>query len=148
MFHDERDAYDKIKRRPTGFGWSLIVATVSVIIIAAIFAVTYVGQSYGRWNALQDAQNQVQINDIKIAQTRQLVEVEKQKAQIKVAEANGIAEAQRIINGTLTPLYLQHEAIEAQLEAARNSSHTETIYVPAGPQGIPMVFGAPKEASK
>ena len=83
-----------------------------------------------------------------IAQTRQLVEVEKQKAQIKIAEANGIAAAQRIINGTLTALYLQHEAIQAQMTAAENSSHTETIYVPAGPQGIPMVFGQSAAVSK
>ncbi|MGD0968649.1 MAG: hypothetical protein ABR949_10210 [Candidatus Aquilonibacter sp.] len=121
--------------------WVVLSTAAIVLIIAIFFGLAFATQSYGRWNVLQDAQNQVQVNDIMIAQTRQLVEVQKQKAQIKVAEAQGIAQAQAIINGTLTPLYLQHEAIEAQLQAAQNSSHTETIYVPSGPQGIPMVFG-------
>lgn len=124
-----------------GVKWPLIGFGGILLCVALLFPIAFATQSYGRWNTLQDEQNTVQVNDIRIAQTRQLVEVEKQKAQIKVAEANGIAQAQKIINGTLTDRYLQHEAIEAQLEAARNSSHTETIYVPAGPQGIPMVFG-------
>ncbi len=88
---------------------------------------------------MQDENNQVQVNDIQIQQTEQLVNVERQKAQIKIAEAQGIAAAQRIINGTLTPQYLQHEAIAAQQAAAENSSHTETIYIPSGSQGIPFV---------
>jgi hypothetical protein len=118
---------------------SLLSIVGVVVFIGSIFVIAFSVQSYGRWNRLQDERNQVQVNDIQIQQTAQLVNVEKQKAQIKIQEALGIAKAQEIINGTLTPQYLQHEAIQAQLEAAGNSSHTETIYIPSGAQGIPLV---------
>lgn len=111
------------------------IITVIAIVLAAMFGLP----AYGRFQTLANERNQVTVNDIQIQQTEQLVQVEKQKAQIKIQEAKGIAAAQRIINGTLTPQYLQHEAIQAQLTAAENSSHTETIYVPAGQQGIPLV---------
>jgi regulator of protease activity HflC (stomatin/prohibitin superfamily) len=59
-------------------------------------------------------------------------------AEIKVEEAKGIAEAQRIINQTLTQNYLQHEAIAAQSLMAGSPNHT-TVYIPVGNNGIPLV---------
>lgn len=59
-------------------------------------------------------------------------------AEIRVEEAKGIAEAQRIINSTLTSNYLQHEAINAQLKMASSPNHT-TVYIPVGPNGMPLV---------
>lgn len=117
----------------------LTISSVSIATIALIVGLMFALPAYGRYQRLANERNQVQVNDIQIQQTQQLVQVEKQKAQIRVQQALGIAQAQKIINGTLTPQYLQHEAIEAQLEAAKNSSHTETIYIPAGAQGIPFV---------
>jgi hypothetical protein len=118
-------------------GW-LVGTVVTVLILAIIgLGINYLAhglRNYGRGQKLADARNQVLINEIQIQQTHQLVQVQQQKAQIKVAEANGIAEAQRIINGTLTPLYLQHEAIQAQ-----ESQSNKIIYVPSGNQGIPLV---------
>lgn len=115
----------------------LILAGIGAL--AFCVALMFAFPAYGRYQTLANERNQVTVNDIQIQQTEQLVQVEKQKAQIKIQEANGIAAAQRIINGTLTPQYLQHEAIQAQLTAAENSSHTETIYIPSGPQGIPLI---------
>ncbi|MEI8350615.1 MAG: prohibitin family protein [Candidatus Omnitrophota bacterium] len=63
---------------------------------------------------------------------------EKQEAERKVIEAEGIARAQEIINKTLTPAYLQHEAIKAQTDMARSPNHT-TVYIPSGDNGIPLV---------
>jgi regulator of protease activity HflC (stomatin/prohibitin superfamily) len=65
-------------------------------------------------------------------------EIAKRDAEIRVEEAKGIAEAQRIINQTLTPYYLQHEAIGAQLEMADSPNHT-TVYIPVGANGLPLV---------
>ncbi|MCD6272378.1 MAG: hypothetical protein J7K30_05930 [Deltaproteobacteria bacterium] len=62
----------------------------------------------------------------------------KKDAEIRIEEARGIAEAQRIINSTLTQNYLQHEAINAQLRMASSPNHT-TVYIPSGPNGIPLV---------
>ena len=65
-------------------------------------------------------------------------EIAKRDAEIRVEEAKGIAEAQRIINTTLTANYLQHEAIQAQLHMADAPNHT-TVYIPVGTNGIPLV---------
>ena len=65
-------------------------------------------------------------------------EIAMRDAEIRVEEAKGIAEAQRIINETLTANYLQHEAIGAQLEMASSPNHT-TVYIPVGNNGLPLV---------
>lgn len=82
----------------------------------------------------------------KLAAQQLLAEKETQKeiarkdAEIRVEEARGIAEAQKIINATLTSNYLQHEAINAQLKMAESPNHT-TVYIPVGTNGIPLVKG-------
>lgn len=63
---------------------------------------------------------------------------ESQEADRKIIEAKGIAEAQGIINKTLTQAYLQLEAIKAQMMFAKSNNHT-TVYIPSGDNGIPLV---------
>jgi regulator of protease activity HflC (stomatin/prohibitin superfamily) len=65
-------------------------------------------------------------------------EIAQRDAEIRVEEAKGIAEAQKIINATLTANYLQHEAIEAQRLMANSPNHT-TVYIPVGSNGLPLV---------
>ena len=112
-----------------------IVFVLVAIIVVSLFWVVPI---YGRYQKRENATNEVRINEIKIKQFEQLTEVEKQKAEIKIIEAKGIAEAQRIINATLTDKYLQHEAIKAQEKMAESPNHT-TIYIPSGQNGIPIV---------
>ncbi len=82
--------------------------------------------------------------EAKLAARQLLEEKETQKqiaqrdAEIRIEEAKGIAEAQRIINATLTPNYLQHEAIQAQEHMAASPNHT-TVYIPVGNNGLPLV---------
>jgi regulator of protease activity HflC (stomatin/prohibitin superfamily) len=66
-------------------------------------------------------------------------------AQARVVEAKGIADAMRIINATLTPAYLQYEAIKVQKETINSPNHT-VIYIPVGKLGVPLVgaFGTEK----
>jgi regulator of protease activity HflC (stomatin/prohibitin superfamily) len=84
----------------------------------------------------------------KLATQQVLEEKETQKAiaerdaEIRIEEAKGIAEAQRIINATLTAYYLQHEAINAQVTMADSPNHT-TVYIPVGYNGIPLVQWIP-----
>lgn len=66
-------------------------------------------------------------------------QIAKRDAEIKIEEAKGIAEAQQIINKTLTTNYLQHEAIKAQEKMAGSPNHT-TVYIPVGANGIPVVY--------
>jgi len=94
--------------------------------------------AYSRYQARQDAANQIQVNHLVIQQQQQLVDVEKAKAEIRKQEAIGIAEAQKTINATLTPLYIQHEAIQAQEKMVNSPNHTE-IYIPSGANGVPII---------
>jgi hypothetical protein len=66
------------------------------------------------------------------------IRIAAKEAETRVAEARGLAEAQRIINETLTPRYLQYEAIKAQIAMANSPNHT-TVYIPSGENGIPIV---------
>lgn len=88
--------------------------------------------------SIQNANNQVQINEITIKQQEQNIQVEKQKAQIRVVDAQGIADSQVIIAKSLTDSYLQYLAIDAQKAMANGQNHTE-IYIPSGANGIPLV---------
>lgn len=94
--------------------------------------------AYGRYQAREDAGNNVRVTAIQIQNTDQLIEVEKKKAEVRVAEAHGIAESQSIISGSLTSNYLQYLAINAQKEMAHSPNHTQ-VYIPSGPNGIPLV---------
>jgi len=108
---------------------------VLVVVVLLVIVGAWVGiKGISRGQRLADERNQIQVNEIQIAQTKQLVQVASQKADIKIEEAKGIAQAQKIINDTLTPQYLQHEAIQAQ-----ESQSNKIIYVPSGNQGIPLV---------
>lgn len=113
---------------------TLAIVVGIVIFFALIFGLVSYTKNFKRSQRLADERNQIQVNSIQIQQTHQLVQVAQQKADIKIEEAKGIAEAQRIINDTLTPQYLQHEAIQAQ-----ESQSNKIIYVPSGNQGIPLV---------
>ncbi len=66
------------------------------------------------------------------------IHVEEAEAKKRVTQARGIAEAMTVIQAKLTPLYVQHEAIEAQKLMVGSPNHS-TIYIPVGPMGVPIV---------
>ena len=66
------------------------------------------------------------------------IAIEKQEKKKRIIQAQGIAEATKIIQSQLTDQYLQHEAIEAQKAMVGSPNHT-TIYIPVGPMGVPIV---------
>ena len=73
-----------------------------------------------------------------LEQTTIEIQTAKAKAQIREAEADGIAKAMDTINQKLTPLYVQYEAIQGQGKMVNSPNHTE-IYIPVGPMGVPLV---------
>jgi hypothetical protein len=73
-----------------------------------------------------------------LEQTTIEIQTAKARAQIREAEAEGIAKATDTINQKLTPLYVQYEAIQAQAKMVNSPNHTE-IYIPVGPMGVPVV---------
>lgn len=73
--------------------------------------------------------------------------IAQREAEIKVTEAKGIAESNRIISGSLTREYLQHEANQALLKFA-TSGNTSTVIMPAGMNMAPLInvnSGAPEK---
>lgn len=88
----------------------------------------------------------------KLAATQELerkdteIEIERKERTKREVQAAGIANAMQIIRGQLSPLYVQHEAIEAQKLMVNSPNHT-TIYIPVGPMGVPLTGTFPAAAS-
>lgn len=60
-------------------------------------------------------------------------EIAKKQADIEITKARGIAEANRIINGTLTREYLQHEANMVLEKLSKAGTHTVVMQTGATP---------------
>lgn len=79
----------------------------------------------------------------KLAATQELqrkdteIEIERKERTKREVQALGIANAMQIIRGQLSPMYIQHEAIEAQKQMVNSPNHT-VVYIPVGPMGVPL----------
>jgi regulator of protease activity HflC (stomatin/prohibitin superfamily) len=79
----------------------------------------------------------------KLAATQELqrkdteIEIEQKERTKREVQAQGIANAMRIIRGQLSSMYIQHEAIEAQKQMVNSPNHT-VVYIPVGPMGVPL----------
>ena len=79
----------------------------------------------------------------KLAATQELqrkdteIEIERKERTKREVQAQGIANAMQIIRGQLSPMYIQHEAIEAQKQMVNSPNHT-VVYIPSGPMGVPI----------
>ena len=79
----------------------------------------------------------------KLAATQELqrkdteIEIERKERVKREVQAQGIANAMQIIRGQLNPIYVQHEAIEAQKAMVNAPNHT-VVYIPVGPMGVPL----------
>jgi hypothetical protein len=99
-------------------------------------------KSYSRYQKRADANNNVKVTNINIRKAEQQARIVRAqnaavqaRAEQRVIEAEGIRKAQDLISKTLTPLYVQHEAIKAQ----ENDRQGDRTYIPVGPQGVPLV---------
>lgn len=87
----------------------------------------------------------------KLAATQELqrkdteIEIERKERTKREVQAQGIANAMQIIRGQLNPLYIQHEAIEAQKAMVNSENHT-VVYIPVGPMGVPVTATFPAAA--
>lgn len=103
-------------------------------------------KEYNRYQKRADAENAVKVTHIEIRRAEQQaqinraqVEATKAEAEKRREEAKGIRDAQETINKTLTPLYVQHEAIQAQKAIATSGNNNTVIYVPSGTNGTPII---------
>lgn len=129
---------------------------LAIFALAAIFGLLIFGSVAGcgavkDWQRTQkrkNAENSVRLTGIYVKRQQQEAKrvaardaVVQALADQRVIEAHGVRKAQDIIAQTLTPMYLQHEAIRAQLAMAHSQNHT-VVYVPSGDVGVPLVQNA------
>jgi regulator of protease activity HflC (stomatin/prohibitin superfamily) len=86
-----------------------------------------------------------QAADTKLATEQRLMQklfeqqIAEKDAAIEIIEAKGQQTAQKIIDSTLTPTYLQYRALEVQ-KALVNSSNATFYFVPLGANGLPILL--------
>lgn len=119
-------------------GIGKIIGYSTIVLLIAIGFLVGGASGCKSWNRYQkraDAENNVKVTAIQIHNQEQRVQIARQKAQIRFEESKGIRRAQDEIALTLTPLYVQHEMIQALRE-----SGASTVYIPTDPKsGIPVV---------
>ena len=74
----------------------------------------------------------------KLEEQRIQKEIAREKAAIKVINAEGQAKAQEIVKQTLTELYIKHQAVKA-MEALASSPNKVFIYIPVEDMAVPLV---------
>ncbi len=67
-------------------------------------------------------------------------QIAEQEAEIMITNARGRAAAQRIVNETLTPLYVQHEMLEG-MKALSRSGRVTIVSSPTGNESSPVILG-------
>jgi regulator of protease activity HflC (stomatin/prohibitin superfamily) len=92
--------------------------------------------------SIEDSIRAAVANQKKLEAMAVQTEIAKKEADIRVTEARGIAESNRIISGSLTREYLQHEANQALLRFA-DKGNTNTVIVPSGMSVAPLINTAP-----
>lgn len=83
----------------------------------------------------------------KLLQKEYEIKIAEKDAQIKIIEAQGQQTAQKIIDSTLTPTYLQYRALDIQ-KALASGSNTSFYFVPVGVNGIPIILETGMENKK
>jgi hypothetical protein len=129
----------------TKLDWGRVIWVTVVVLVVTLFL--SIGSAagckeYNRYQKRADAKNNVKVTNINIQRAEQQAKIVRAeikatqaRAEKRVAEAHGIRQAQDLIAKTLTPLYVQHEAIQAQ----KIGGAGDRTYIPVGPQGVPLV---------
>lgn len=105
----------------------------------SVFAITRVViRSVMTDPSIEEAIRAAVANQKKLEAMAVQTEIAKKEAEIRVTEADGIARSNRIIAGSLTREYLQHEANLALLKFAEKGN-TNTVVIPAGTSIAPML---------
>lgn len=135
--------------------WAAGIALFLIVVVGtswAGFAGCNVAKNWHRNQKLKDAVNQTRIVKQQIRTAQQQAEiVEAQNARVRalgqqrIITAQALAKAQALIHSTLTPLYVQFEAIEAQKAIATSGRNNTVIYVPSGTNGTPVLTSSPQD---
>lgn len=88
--------------------------------------------------SIEESIREAVANQKRLEAKQVMVEIERKNAEIEAIRARGIAEANEIINKTLTAEYLQHELNLTLQKFAETGANT--IVVPANMQGFDMIL--------
>lgn len=119
--------------------WATAVAGAIAILIVLIMLIVLGFGALGRYQSRANQHNKVTNTKTEIQNQDQLIQIAIKKAEIRKQDAIGIKEAQDQISSTLTPAYLQWEAIQAQQAVATSGKNNTIVYVPSGANGVPLV---------
>jgi hypothetical protein len=126
-----------------GFFLGVLGLFGSIALLIGLIALIVLGiggcNNWQRGQHLKNVRNSVKANHIRIQFYSQQKQIEQQKADIRVIHAIGIRKAQDHISKTLTPLYVQWEAIQAEQAMAMSGKNNTMVYIPSGAQGVPLV---------
>lgn len=126
--------------------WALL--TLGILFVFVVLSVGGCAglKAFNRAQARANASNQVSITHILIQKAQQQAQINRAEIQATIAEAQkryqeaiGIRRAQDEISKTLTPLYVQHEAIQAEEQIASSGQNNTVVYVPSGAAGVPII---------
>lgn len=133
---------------PVKVGASIIAAVIVFLVLLLVLLSGF--KAWHRYQKRADANNNVKVTNINIRKAQQEARIVRAqnatvqaKAEQRFIESVGIRRAQDEISKTLTPLYIQHEAIQAQERTAQSGKNNTIIYSPAGPNGVPLVQTPP-----
>jgi hypothetical protein len=126
---------------------AILYPALALLGLVLIFTLAAGGcKEYNRYQKRAEANNRVKVTHIEIRRAEQQARINRAQiaateaeADKRRAEAKGIRDAQDTIQATLTDRYLQHEAIQAQKAIATSGKNNSLIYLPSGPNGVPLV---------
>jgi len=101
----------------------------------------------GRIHYPDSVTNQVANNLIatqKILQQNIQTDLTTRDARMMVIDNEGLAAAADIINKSITPQWLQYQALLAEEENVKSQSSTN-LFIEVGPMGVPSIAGSPKQ---
>lgn len=118
--------------------------TLMVIVLIIVVAAMIILPQYNVWRRKLAGQAQLKEQEyakqIVVEQAKAELESAKLLKEAEVERSRGVAESMSIISEELekNTNYLQYLAIQAQIKMANSPNHT-TIYIPVGPNGIPII---------
>lgn len=146
-----KGGYNEPDREVEVDAFSVARVTAFTVVVLVLLSMLSVGgcaglKGFSRAQKRADANNNVKVTTINIRRARQQARIVaaqdatvKAQADQRLIKARGIKAAQDEIQSTLTPLYVQFEAIEAQKAIATSGQNNTVIYVPSGTNGTPTI---------
>ena len=119
-------------------GWVVVVLTILFVLCGGIGSCMYIVPKYNVWQQEMSGKAELakaeQNRKIKIEEAKANLEAEKMNAQAEIERAKGAAEAIKIENNSLTPVYIQYLWVRQQNANTSN----KIIYIPTE-AGLPVL---------